>query len=654
MMIRRRSRTCMVAAAALLWASALFAADSGELVLHRWTLEQGTSVDDLFSAVAVDPSGSVYAVGATSGTFSLNISSGASDAFVAKYDLSGGLIWLRQFGTWRDDEAVAVAVDTAGAVYVAGNSKGNLLGPATGTYFYSKVFITKYDSSGTQIWLRQLFSEENDKVHALAVMPSGAVVITGSTEGKIDGVTNNVGNEDLFTACYSSTGSLVWIHQIGTVENDEGRAVCADADGNVYVGGMTRGGFTTATQSVYDDGVLMKYSSAGTALWSSPVQFGTLGNDDVEALVTDRAGSLYVTGRLGVSDLTTTNKQDLFVAKYNSAGTRVWISTEGTTSDEYGYAITIDSANYLIAAGYASGNLNGRSNAGYQDVVVLKYDTDGNRQWTYLYGSSRTDVAYSVAVDSANNVYVAGLSDGSLGSAVNAGGNDAFLFKIRPNFRPSLSWTGEAGYGGDGVAPDRDAAAVPFTFRINYTDPDDHDPRGRYPAVHIYLFPHAEISGSPFTLTQTDPSDRVVTDGKLYSYTATLPPGQYYYSFEAYDMHGSSAAGVAGVEYAGPVVIGTLPSASTAKLYHGIFKPGEKEHCYLSCDIPSAGELKVTIYDSLGKSVRELYNAPVSAGIITLLWDGRATDGTMCASGVYLIDVRAPGIKQTKRAVVVR
>lgn len=626
------------------------AADSEELVLHRWTLLQGTVTDDSFRAVAVDHAGAVYTVGTTSGAFSLNVSSGGTDAFVAKYDLSGNLLWLRQFGTFRDDEAVSVVVDTAGAVYVAGTTYGNLASTgATGTY--SDVFIARFDAAGQLSWIRQFGSIFQDQAQGVAIDPSGTIVIVGNTEDSMDGSTN-AGYADIFIAKYSLTGNRIWITQKGTSAHDEAHGVCVDSAGTIYIAGMTRGSFTTVQNTFYSQALLMKYDATGNTVWIQ--QFGTSGDDDADAVALDSRGNIYVAGRVANEDRTTSDKQDAFTAKFDAAGNRLWIAYDHSTGEDRNYGVAVDSANYIYSVGYAGGDLNERKNAGYQDVVVLKYDTDGNRQWTYLYGSSRTDIAYAVTVDSANNVYVAGLSDGNLGDAVNAGGNDAFLFKIRPNFRPVLAWTGETGYERDGISPDRDAAAVPYMFRVKYIDSDDHEPRGGYPAVHVYLFPHIEISGSPFTLAETDPADRVVTDGKLYSYTMNLAPGQYYYTYEAYDMHGSSAAGIAGIGYPGPVVIGTLPSTSSAKLYHGIFKPGEREQCYVSCDIAGAGDLKVTIYDSLGKSVRELFNAPVAAGVTTLLWDGRASDGTMSASGVYLIDIRAPGIKQTRRVVLVR
>ena len=95
----------------------------------------------------------------------------------------------------------------------------------------------------------------------------------------------------------------------------------------------------------------------------------------------------------------------------------------------------MDSSGNVYAAGYTSGGLDGNTNAGSNDLFVVKYNSSGTKQWTKELGSSSNDYASGVAVDSSGNVYSAGYTSGGLdghtnsGHAPGSGGYDIFLVK---------------------------------------------------------------------------------------------------------------------------------------------------------------------------------------------------------------------------------
>ncbi|NLI56615.1 hypothetical protein GX420_06525, partial [bacterium] len=121
---------------------------------------------------------------------------------------------------------------------------------------------------------------------------------------------------------------------------------------------------------------------------------------------------------------------------------------------------------------------------------------------------------------------------------------------------PTLDWTGEVGYEGDGVEPSSGSPSTTFTYRVKYTDADNDAPLSGYPKVHI-LKSSVEISGSPFTMIEVDTSDTTYSDGKLYTYSTTLSAGtDYTYYFEAKDANNVSATGIPTSSQAGPTVSG--------------------------------------------------------------------------------------------------
>ncbi|MGH9038425.1 MAG: hypothetical protein ACRD0O_21930, partial [Acidimicrobiia bacterium] len=76
-----------------------------------WTRQFGTRAAEEALGVTIDPAGAAYVVGWTFGTLPGQVSAGTVDAFIRKYDPTGGELWTRQFGSWERDFARAVAAD---------------------------------------------------------------------------------------------------------------------------------------------------------------------------------------------------------------------------------------------------------------------------------------------------------------------------------------------------------------------------------------------------------------------------------------------------------------------------------------------------------------------------------------------------------------
>ena len=111
--------------------------------------------------------------------------------------------------------------------------------------------------------------------------------------------------------------------------------------------------------------------------------------------------------------------------------TDTWAGTQqlGTSSNEVVYGVTTDSSGNVYVAGETGGGLDGNSNAGSDDLFVVKYNSSGIKQWTQQLGTSSNDRARGVATDSSGNVYVTGYTDGGLDGNSNAGSYDLFMVK---------------------------------------------------------------------------------------------------------------------------------------------------------------------------------------------------------------------------------
>lgn len=74
----------------------------------------------------------------------------------------------------------------------------------------------------------------------------------------------------------------------------------------------------------------------------------------------------------------------------------------------------------------------------------------------------------------------------------------------------------------------------------------------------------------------------------------------------------------------------------------------------VSFDMSAAEHVRVAIFDSAGRLVRQLEDGPLPAGRHTRGWDGRDAQGRVVPSGVYFSLVETPGERQMRRAVRVR
>ncbi|MCH8904140.1 MAG: SBBP repeat-containing protein [Bacteroidetes bacterium] len=256
---------------------------------------------DYGSSIAVDDYGNVYVCG--------RVNDGSSPNYIVlKYDNTGKLKWSKTYDpNGGDDYAWAIAVDASGNVYVTGESDGT-----TTLRDYATI---KYDSLGTQLWVKRYFTTTNgfDVARALVLNDSGHVFVTGYSQGN----TGTTGM-DYATIKYDSNGDTVWVRRYnGTLGNgvDWGKDLKVDKSGNVYVTGKSQGSGTNY------DYLTIKYNASGDSLWTQRYNNPAANNIDLaNAIGLDNYGNCYVSG--GSYGFGTSS--DYMTIKYNSAGTQMW------------------------------------------------------------------------------------------------------------------------------------------------------------------------------------------------------------------------------------------------------------------------------------------------------------------------------------------
>lgn len=318
--------------------------------------------------------------------------------------------WAKSLGGAAWETARFVNIDPAGNIYTTGyfNSISDF-DPGIGTFSLtsngsSDIFISKLDPFGNFIWAKSIGDILGDSGCDIDFDSSGNVYVTGNFDGTVDfdpgpGVFNLSGTGvDVFILKLDPLGNFIWAKSFSGSMSEIAYSIKLDVAGNIFIGGDFNGTVD------FDPG------------------FGTYN--------LTAAGGPY----------------DAFVAKLDAFGNFTWAKQISGTAMEHVYSTSIQGLNNIYITGYFTGTVdfdpgpgifNLLSN-GNEDFYILKLDGLGNFVWANAIGGIGTDVSVEVASDALNNVFLAGIFDGTVdfdpGLSVNnvstIGSTDAFVLKL--------------------------------------------------------------------------------------------------------------------------------------------------------------------------------------------------------------------------------
>jgi hypothetical protein len=338
--------------------------------------------------------------------------------------------WTRRFGGSGTDQASGVAIDSVGSVLVSGFSTTAVDGQAFAGA--QDAVLAKYSPSGTKLWTREIGTSQIDSAGGIAIGSADAVYVAGTMRGALDGQTN-AGGQDAWVSKYDASGTKVWTRLFGTTATDVANAI-AVSGGAVYVAGTTGLNVPGSPRGGKNDALMARYDESGASIWVK--SFGTVEDDSAQGIAIDGSGNAYVAGTTAAAlgGNTAVGGKDIFLAKYDPSGNRLWVKQVGTSADDLGTGVTVGGDGSIYVSGTSAGALGG-ANAGGSDAVLLKFDAAGTLVWTKQLGSAATDEGLGVASDS-SGVYLTGRSLGQL-----PGGNAAGLLNVvlaRYDFAGSL------------------------------------------------------------------------------------------------------------------------------------------------------------------------------------------------------------------------
>jgi hypothetical protein len=369
----------------------LTCAGSGDILLIKyapdghviWAKNAGGGSFQTGYNIAIDHNANIYISGIFRASVIIgpntcfNSDSTTFDVFIAKFDSTGSPQWVRSAGGTGEEYDTGLSIDAADNLYLTGyfNSSSITFGSTvlSNSSNLEKFFIAKYDPAGNSIWAKGSVGSGEAETECITVGKDGNVYITGTFYGTLifgsSTITVN-GNSTVFLAKYDTSGIALWGTRPSgsiTTNGDRGKAIYADADGNVYVCGNFTSmclyfGSTPLYESVGNMGnmdmFLARYDSIGNAVWARSFGEGH-GDESPENLAMDSSGNIYMAGWFYSDhiyfDTTFTitlynccsGGTGLFIAKFDSSGTTIWAKNEdnmisgwdeadGITSDNNG------------------------------------------------------------------------------------------------------------------------------------------------------------------------------------------------------------------------------------------------------------------------------------------------------------------------------
>ncbi len=224
-------------------------------------------------------------------------------------------------------------------------------------------FLARLDKDGVPTWAQTFGGPRDDVARGIAVR-GDTVVIVGNflDEMKLGEFAHKTaGSDDLFVAAFDRKGVPQWLWTAGGPNSDGANAVAATPDGGWIVGGSFRDtakiGDALLTSKGGSDAILIKLAATGDVEWVK--QFGGFYDDTIIHLAVDAQGSIYVQGQFrdtsdwggkplkaaGGSDF------DVVLAKYDANGEHVWSQRFGNAFNDVAGGVTVDPAGFVTMAG---------------------------------------------------------------------------------------------------------------------------------------------------------------------------------------------------------------------------------------------------------------------------------------------------------------
>lgn len=283
------------------------------------------------------------------------------DAYLARIDASGHLLWESLYGGDRAEEATAVLETPSGELVVCGVTSSFA---SPGDEEVENVYLFETNDSGAMNWWRSLGGTGSDFGYDVAIDHSGAYVVAGTLDGHA------------YLCRTSPLGDLLWER---TFDGSVAYSVAETSDEGYIVAGVT------SVEGRSLDPFILKTNREGDLLWTR--RYGGPYYDERCFAREVTGGGFIVTGAVQLGE---PFQGQAFLIRTDPTGDILWEKTFGGSRQDYGFFVDETRDGGFVIAGLAD--------SGQEDShgLLLKTDADGELQWEKHVGGTGLDSLQSV------------------------------------------------------------------------------------------------------------------------------------------------------------------------------------------------------------------------------------------------------------------
>lgn len=392
----------------------------------------GGNADDAGRTICTDSHGNVYTSGSFRNTSTFDgvsiTSRGHYDIFIAKYNSSGTLLWLKSAGSSFADNIIKLRISDDGFLYGYGYFAGTM---QLGSLFITAtkvdpedIFLFKMNTDGEFLWAKNYGGVSQNLASDMQIK-GNRIIMTGTY------ITNEFVAGDITLPAFPGiTPGFILVTDANGVpqwaKNTGGASFIGMADNAFYLATFLTGTRTvegiTLTPNGPADIILSSYDYSGNRNWYK--QFGGSGVDRISSLSYNNfTNSIYMAGEfnntmeMGSNTLVSNGQYDIFVSKFDIQGNNIWAKSYGGTGIDFANTSITDAQGNFYAGGYFFNTVNfgniSIASVGENDAFAVKFNSNGEFQWVRNGGGSSLDNVFDMALGTNSDLNFIGFFQGS-------------------------------------------------------------------------------------------------------------------------------------------------------------------------------------------------------------------------------------------------
>ena len=478
--------------------------------------------------------------------------------------------------------------------------------------YKGQLLITKYNSAGDSVWsciykLNLTFSVGD---HTCYIKSDGNNIYVASRYA------DSTDKNQIILLKYNTAGTLLWDEKYHNPENgnDYTSSMIIDKSGFIYITG-----YSDEPGGINMKCVVLKYKENGNLIWARRVSTGTFGID----IIADDTGNVYIAGSIYMYAY---SKTFMMAAKYDSSGVLKWLKDYGINSNGYdgAHCIALDDSNNVIVGGTTCYTYDWY-------YTTVKYRNNGEFVWVKANSQSGSSIVKSIATDSRCNIYVTGSGQNSLLVKYDCMGNQ------KGSLIPTDYYT-------QTVKP----AGGKYLYVAGSKDYDTLSRTGFYFAkldtnlttvFNIYFL----IDSAKYVWTNSfvnDKNGNIFLGGGI-RYVTSYPPYDVKYPI-VFKL--SQTTGIQNISNS------IISNYHLYQNYPNPFNPSTK----IKFDLRQSSNIKLIIYNILGKEIAKLVNEKLDAGIYEVDWPAPSGEGSNYPSGIYFYKLTTDGFTDVKKMILIK